>query len=231
MQYHMSVALEKRRMSIGGMRVNCGCGPNPTPGWVNLDNSPSVRLARHLWFAKIARKLGLLASEQMLLVLSASEKHIHWANAQRLPLKSGSVDVLYSSHMVEHLDREEASAFLKEARRVLLPNGIIRLVVPDLAKLVEAYERSGDANAFIERMHVCTPHPRTLLERMRRFLVGQRNHLWMYDAASLVQLLTSSGFVGAVALLPGQTAIENPGALDLSERCEISVYVEARNPS
>jgi hypothetical protein len=191
----------------------------------------SVRLARHLWLAKIAQRLGLLASEQMVLVLSASQNGIRWADAQRLPLQSGSVEVLYSSHMLEHLDREEARLFLKEARRVLTPNGIIRLVLPDLAKLVLAYDRTGDADAFIEQMYVCAPHPRTLLERTRQLLIGQRNHLWMYDAASLIQLLASSGFVEPAALPPGQTSIKNPGPLDLSERCEISVYVEARNPS
>jgi hypothetical protein len=64
---------------------------------------------------------------------------------------------------------------------------------------------------------ICGPIPDRSVDRLRR--------------ESLVQLLTSSGFVDAVALLPGQSAIENPGALDSSERCEISVYVEARNPS
>jgi hypothetical protein len=28
------------------LRVNVGCGSSPTPGWVNFDNSLSVRAAR-----------------------------------------------------------------------------------------------------------------------------------------------------------------------------------------
>ena len=28
------------------VRVNVGCGSSPTPGWVNFDNSLSVRAAR-----------------------------------------------------------------------------------------------------------------------------------------------------------------------------------------
>jgi len=52
--------------------------------------------------------------------------------ARRLPLPNAAADVLYSSHMLEHLDRDEASTFLKEARRILRCGGIIRIAVPDL---------------------------------------------------------------------------------------------------
>lgn len=46
------------------------------------------------------------------------------------------LEVLCTSHMVEHLDRDEVISFLKEACRILAPNGIIRIVVPDLKKLL-----------------------------------------------------------------------------------------------
>jgi len=41
--------------------------------------------------------------------------------------------------MLEHLDREEAKLFLREALRVLKSGGIIRLVLPDLGKLIKEY--------------------------------------------------------------------------------------------
>jgi len=28
------------------MRVNIGCGQSPTPGWINFDNSLTVKIAR-----------------------------------------------------------------------------------------------------------------------------------------------------------------------------------------
>ena len=44
-------------------------------------------------------------------------------------MQAGSADVLYSSHMIEHLNQTEMRLFLKEARRCLVSGGIIRLVV------------------------------------------------------------------------------------------------------
>ncbi|HEY6786858.1 MAG TPA: hypothetical protein VI365_06065 [Trebonia sp.] len=29
------------------IKVNVGCGATPTPGWVNFDNSMSIRMARY----------------------------------------------------------------------------------------------------------------------------------------------------------------------------------------
>ena len=50
----------------------------------------------------------------------------------------------------------------------------------------------------------------------------------MYDGPSLLRLLTESGFSGARVVAAGETSIESPGPLDLREREDESVYVEAR---
>ena len=49
----------------------------------------------------------------------------------------------------------------------------------------------------------------------------------MYDGRSLARLLVESGFVGATVMPAGTTNIPDPGSLDLEERSEESVYVEA----
>jgi predicted SAM-dependent methyltransferase len=54
--------------------------------------------------------------------------------AKGLPFDSTSVDVVYHSHFLEHLDKDIAKIFLLEVRRVLKPSGIQRIVVPDLEK-------------------------------------------------------------------------------------------------
>ncbi len=135
-------------------RVNVGCGPSPTPGWINCDNSPSVRLARHRLLAAVLIRLGLINKDQESLILAARNNDIRWVDATtHIPLPDASVDVLYSSHMVEHLDRESAMSFLTEVRRVLVSNGVVRIVVPDLKKLVAEYLEREDADAFIERTY------------------------------------------------------------------------------
>jgi len=50
-----------------------------------------------------------------------------------LPIQSGSADVVYASHVIEHMpDPAEALFFVQEAWRVLKANGILCLSAPDL---------------------------------------------------------------------------------------------------
>lgn len=213
------------------MRVNVGCGQTPTEGWRNFDNSLSVRLARIPLLPTLLHKAGILEPAQYQFVRFACSHRIEYGDAtKRLPISDGTVDVLYSSHMLEHLDPEEASVFLNEARRVLRPGGVIRLVVPDIQKHVQQYVESKDADAFIEGTRLCYPRSRTILQRLRILLLGPRHHQWMYDGASLRNLLLAHGFVEAAILQPGETRVLAPGPLDLQERFSESVYVEAENP-
>src|SRR2546426_1159886 len=113
-----------RDMERTASRVNIGCGPTPTLGWLNFDNSLSVRLAKYPLLAPVLESLGLLDEGQKRLVSAARNGAIRWADATKhIPLPDQSVEVLYTSHMVEHLDRTAVRRFLREARRVLAPNG------------------------------------------------------------------------------------------------------------
>ena len=212
------------------LRVNVGCGPTPTPGWLNFDNSPSIALARFPgFFSHFLAWVGAIKREQALLIHVAKRHEIRRANALRLPLEEGTVDVLYSSHMLEHLDHREARRFLSECARVMRPGGWLRLLVPDLKRYVDAYEATGDADVFIEQLRLAQPRTRGL-RRAVELLTGFRGHRWMYDATSLTRLIERAGFVDVEILVAGETRIPEPGELDLREREGDSLYLEARRP-
>lgn len=209
-------------------RVNIGCGQTPTPEWLNYDNSLSVRLARYPLLVAVIERLGLLGEGSKGFVSFARNSNIVWADGtKRIPLPDNSAEVLYTSHMLEHLDRAEARLFLQEAHRVLAPNGIIRIAVPDLKKCVDEYVAQGDADSFIERTLLTRQRPKSLLDRVKYLIVGDRHHLWMYDGLSLCRLLSALGFREPRIVEPGSTTIPNPGRLDLRERADESIYVEA----
>jgi SAM-dependent methyltransferase len=211
------------------IRVNVGCGSTPTYGWVNLDNSVSVRLGRLVPLVEWLGRIGAMDEDHLKLAKAAKLAGITWANAaRRIPLPDGSADVIYASHIVEHLDLDDARAFLGEAWRVLRPSGILRLVVPDLSLFVDRYRETGDADAFVSSLLFSQRRPRSLVERLRLAVIGFRGHRWMYDGPSLVRLLTQCGFIKPVILAAGETTIREPGTLDLSERAEESLYVEAQ---
>ena len=96
---------------------------------------------------------------------------------------------------------------------------------------MDEYIKSGDADQLVERTFLTRTRPRGPLGRVRRLLVGDRGHLRMYDSASAVALLHSAGFVDARAMPVGETNIVNPGSLDLEERSDESIYLEARAPN
>src|SRR6201999_3144538 len=87
------------------LRVNVGCGATPTAGWLNLDNSWTVRLVRVPLLWPALKAAGLLDSAQVAFGELARREGIRWADAaQHLPLGDGTVEAIYSSHMFEHLD-------------------------------------------------------------------------------------------------------------------------------
>lgn len=210
------------------LRVNVGCGSTPTAGWVNFDNSMTVRIARRRLLKAILRTLRLVSEQQLEFARVASAQGIRWADAtRRIPLGDSSAEVLYSSHMLEHLDCDGALRFLQEARRVLQPGGILRIAVPDLRALVNAYLADGDADRFLRDSLLTVPARRSLGDRIRFAVLGERHHLWMYDGESLRRLLEANGFRNASIMPPAKTMIRDPGPLNLTERAEESVFVEA----
>ena len=213
-------------------RINVGCGQTPTPGWTNYDNALTARVARVPLVLPALERLRLLTDLQRRFMRAARAADIRYADAvRRIPEADRSVDVLYTSHMVEHLDGEEARRFLREARRVLQPGGIIRVAVPNLQGHANQYIADGDGDGFLARVHLSRPRPRTLFGKLSYLLVGDRHHQWMYDGRSLCRLLASAGFADVREMPAGETSIPDPGSLDLFERSPESVFVEARNPA
>jgi len=214
-----------------GIRLNVGCGATPTPGWINFDNSPSVRVARFPALAVALRGLRLVPAPSAQLAELGRSGSVRFANAAvRIPCADAAAEAVYSSHMIEHLDRTEARAFLAEVRRVLRPGGVVRIAAPDLFRLVSEYLENGDADRFIAGSHMGLDRPEGMRAWVKWALVGPRHHLWMYDGDSLTGLLEAAGFADAAALPAGATRIAEPGQLDLWERASESVYVEAVRP-
>ena len=89
--------------------LNIGCGSTNHKDWINIDIVPS-----------------------------SADVIAHDLN-KGLPFPSDSLDVCYSSHVLEHLKKTEATFFLEEQKRVLKSGGIIRVVVPDLETICVNY--------------------------------------------------------------------------------------------
>ena len=63
--------------------------------------------------------------------------------------KNSSVEMIYASHVLEHVDRNSYEKVLDEWYRVLKPKGILRIAVPDFGACVQHYIASGNLNDIL----------------------------------------------------------------------------------
>ena len=89
--------------------LNLGCGMRFHPGHTNVDFIATDRSVR-------AHDLS-----------------------RGIPFAADTFEVVYHSHLLEHFSLEAGELFVKECARVLKPGGIIRIVVPDLERIVREY--------------------------------------------------------------------------------------------
>ena len=76
-------------------RINLGCGNTPTSGWMNLDNSPAIKLANSSQKFSILKSLGVLSAEQIQNVEWNKRNKITFADAtKRLPFDDKSIEVI-----------------------------------------------------------------------------------------------------------------------------------------
>jgi predicted SAM-dependent methyltransferase len=69
-----------------------------------------------------------------------NSKHIKKHNIKnKLPFGDNSVDVIYHSHVLEHLDKQEGAKFITDCHRVLKNGGVMRLCIPDLEQICIEY--------------------------------------------------------------------------------------------
>jgi predicted SAM-dependent methyltransferase len=113
------------------------------------------------------------------------------AGVGKLKVSSGSVDIIYASHILEHIPRYMESKVLSEWYRVLRPGGKIYLCVPDLEVLFRIY---------LDNLPIYDTEKGKYLVDIACFLTygGQINkhefHFNGYSFVTVKRLLESTGF-------------------------------------
>lgn len=185
-----------------GPMLNVGSGPVAGDGWVNIDGSWQARLAGHPWLARALS--SLLAVE-----VGRWPRGVQYRNVKRgLGYRDGSVAVIYASHLIEHLYREEAVTFLRGVRQALMPGGVCRIVVPDLGAIVGWYlahqresagQKKQPSSDLLMGMMLLRPDRRRgngVLGVVRQW-TDLHEHKWMYDQEGLLALFADAGFADA----------------------------------
>ncbi len=158
-------------------------------------------------------------------------------------IKDQSSNVVYASHLFEHLKIGATNLFLQEAYRALSNGGAIRLVMPDLYLLSKNYIKKyeeADETALDEYMWALNLHREGQYPKgsFKHHLIGwiqgyPHQHKFMYDKPTLTKMLEKVGFKDIVFCDYGESQyVENVNEIeyDASLSYAHSVFVEAIKP-
>jgi ubiquinone/menaquinone biosynthesis C-methylase UbiE len=214
--------------------LNLGCGQNRPSGWVNTDSSLNSLLQKLPLFHNIA--IQLLKSVEY----SSNAEYMDLRKPWRF--SDNSVDVVYASHLFEHLSLSYAQQFLTKSYRVLKSGGVIRLVVPDLYQLAQIYidsYKSKDTraasnflywtNLFQENTY--PDHLSPIVKAINLWQDYPHQHKYMYDFLSLEKTLLQAGFVDLQESSCAQSQyIPEIKQVEHNSEGVASIYLEARKP-
>lgn len=163
-------------------RLHLGCFDEPLDGWVNTDITPHIWVSRVPLAAEALHSIGKLSKERLTQHRNGIFKKVRYLNVSKpFPYQNASFSAVFTCHMLEHLYPPVATHCIRECHRVLAPGGVLRVVIPDLDRLIASYN-SAAPNAFLQ----------PFFEYGRG--LEKNSHHWHYNFASLKSALLATGF-------------------------------------
>ncbi len=137
----------------GKILIHLGCGDIASPDFINVDARP----APHVHYICDVTDLSIFPDNY--------------------------ADLVYACHLLEHIPRNKLRKNLWEWRRILKPDGILRLSVPDFDAILDIYRACDDD-----------------IDSIAAFLMGGQNyaeniHYSVFNLKYLSRLLTEAGFL------------------------------------
>ena len=146
------------------VKINFGCGwEQKLPGWINVD-------------------LKVEAAPDVIANL-----------ARDLPFASACADFIFTESFIEELPLAQGRHFLRECRRIIKPDGVMRLLTADLEKFARTYLEQPDW--LVETWDITTGVPRETRGACEVVNLGM--HLagtFFYDRPTFRQIAGECGF-------------------------------------
>ncbi len=173
-------------------RLNWGCGSWTEPGWINADSKDDP---------------GIDISGDI---------------RDGLPLESDSIDYAATIHALPEIPYDDLVPILTELRRVLKPNGTLRVSVPDLDISIRAYLRN-DAEHFV----IPDTDSPSVGGKFATYLVWYGYTRSLFTEPYLEELLFKAGFRNVRRCKFRETFTEHAGIVELDNRETESLFMEA----
>jgi SAM-dependent methyltransferase len=231
--------------------LNLGCGTRASSfnGCVNIDWTIYLRLKSNPVLRTFVAPL-VLRGHRLDRFHSLPDNILVHNLAKGIPFSDQSVDAVYHSHLLEHLDKNVAIRFTQEIYRVLRPNGLLRISIPDFERYARDYVNALDSNEqayksisydtdkFIHNLiaqSVMRDSPGTekqnpFLRILENLILGDARgrgytHQWMYDKYSIHNLLSSLGFMNITIIMYNESQIPDWDLIALDSMPDGSEYL------
>mgnify|MGYP003648162395 FL=1 len=118
----------------------------------------------------------------------------HISGINKLPFPDNTFDIVYASHVIEHVKRDEIEQVLKEWVRVTKVDGKIRVATPDFEQAIKVYQKSEKR-----------------IENVLGLIMGGQTydyecHYLIYDKRSLTKLMQKCGLTAIHPWAPARVS-------------------------
>ena len=200
--------------------IHFGCGLCAPAEWSNYDNSPTLRL----------EKLPLIGRLVPAGPYGRFPRNVLYGDiVNGLPVVPATADLLYCSHVLEHLSLGDLRIALRNCRRVLREGGTFRLVLPDLEYMIDLYRGDGTEHAAIQFIDNTLLGYRTRdrgFHGLLRAWLGNSHHLWMWDFKALAAELRNAGFTMIRRAAYNDSSFEAFRQVEIPNRWKHSLGIE-----
>ena len=186
------MVLEETMSETAIKRLHWGCGSWRPAGWINSDQKEGPGI------------------------------DISCDIRDGLPLDTDSIDCAVSIHALPEVPYPDLIPVLRELRRVLKPNGVLRLGLPDLDKTIRAYLRK-DRDFFQIPNEEATSFGAKFIVHLIWY--GYSRTFFTHDF--IEELLLKAGFSRVNHCGYKETNTPYPEIVELDNREEESLFVEA----
>jgi len=178
-------------------------------------------IERYLKTHKV-RKLHLASTEPLSGFLNSQILGIAPIDiTSQMPLPDQSFDLIYSSHLVEHIHRAEFSTFLGECHRILKPGGRNIIATPGLESMCKAiYDPdNSDGQLLLERSGQYYGEDNQTGAHFFNLEFRDFGHRFLYD----------NDLVASMAQSAGYASVEEVGNFEVPDAA-ICQYLKSKKP-
>ena len=173
-------------------KLHIGCGMNAPEDFDNYDASPTLKFERIPILGKLYTKNATRFPENAK----------YGSIISGLFVDKNSYDLVYCSHVLEHLSKDEFYIALKNIYSYLKPNGIFRVIMPDLNQYTRLYldkYSSNSETSSIDFMNdtllgIERVRKRNFYDILKNGLSNSR-HIWLWDDISTRKVVSDIGFI------------------------------------